>query len=58
MSVTRPGPSDFGTLVVQKSLQTQGQALVQLLTALQKAVRAQGEPLANISEVNKVDISI
>jgi hypothetical protein len=49
---------DFAMAMLQKSIQTQGDALIQLFEAYQRAERAQSKPLANLADVNKVDISV
>ena len=57
MAVTSTGPVDFASTIIQKSNSNRGEALIELLDALHDTERAQGKPLANIAEVNKVDIT-
>lgn len=57
MNITSTGSVDYMSTIIQKSNNTRGETLIQLLSALNDAERAVGEPLANISEVKKVDIT-
>jgi hypothetical protein len=58
MTVTSTGPVDYMSTIVQKSGAVRGETLAQLLSALRQAERCVGEPLANIAEVRKVDITV
>jgi hypothetical protein len=57
MSVSATGSVDFANMIVQRSQTLRGQALVQLFDAFGAAVRAEAKPLANISDVKKIDIT-
>ncbi len=52
MSVEPAGMTSLN-MVLNKSFSSQGEALIQLLSAFNKAVRAQAEPLANIADVSE-----
>ena len=57
MSVSLTGPVDYASVIIQKAQTNRGDALIQLMTALDDAERAQAKPLANIAEVKKVDVT-
>ena len=57
MSVSLTGPVDYASVIIQKSQTNRGEALIQLMSALSDAERAQVKPLANIAEIKKVDVT-
>ncbi len=56
MNVSAAGSVNYMSAIIQQAHSSRGEALIQLLSALQDAERAHGEPLADISSVNKIDI--
>jgi len=56
MNVSAAGSVNYISTIIQQAHSSRGKALIQLLTALKDAERAQGQPLADISNVNKIDI--
>ena len=52
------GPASAMDSMIQKSVQVQGQSLLQLMDVVRQAEVAQAKPLMNLSQVSKVDVTV
>lgn len=52
------GPASAMDSMIQKSIQVQGQTLLQLFDVVRQAEIAQAKPLMNLAQVNKVDVTV